>query len=432
MRGDPGVFSLESRIFHAICIISLPVILISAVMNLVIGMPELAFYMLVVALVIAGQLYLSRVHKKFTASIVLFSILSNVLLITNFYYNSGIKGPTLIIFLLSIFLTIAIVPKRQYLFWIAVNLTSVLGLLVFSYRNSSLIEYTYLNDLARYTDLGYSYILVAVIIFLVTAYIRSSYNKEKELTEQRATELRVSNETKNKLLSILAHDLRSPLSSIQNYLELLSEFDMTENEKVAIRSMLLTETKSTQQMLSNLLSWSKSQMEGMSVNMRPLNVHETLAPALRAQEAMATGKLIQLENKILPSAWVLGDTDMLQLVVRNLVNNAIKFTLAGGTITVSSTTSGNQCIIMVTDTGSGIPEDQQKELFSLKARSTFGTQNEKGVGLGLALCKEFTEIQNGKIWFESRSGKGTTFFISLEKHSDQSAPDIRRNVLIEG
>ncbi|SDM22065.1 Histidine kinase-, DNA gyrase B-, and HSP90-like ATPase [Daejeonella rubra] len=110
---------------------------------------------------------------------------------------------------------------------------------------------------------------------------------------------------------------------------------------------------------------------------------------------------------------VLADKDMLQLVIRNLLNNAVKFTAVGGKISIRSTVENNNCIITVTDNGRGIPYDMQADLFSMKVKSTYGTRNEKGVGLGLALCKEFAEIQNGKIWFESVPGKGTTFYISM-------------------
>ena len=369
--------------------------------------------MTVVLLSIGSMFYLSRVKKKLVTSIILFNILSNLLLVINFYFNSGVNGPTLLIFLLGSFLTIAFVPRKQYILWLALNITLVIVLLTVSYTHPGFFKYSYRTDLARYIDLGYSYVLVTLLIFLVTDYIRISYNKEKKLTEQKASELLVSNETKNKLLSILAHDLRSPLISIQNYLEILSEFDIGEDEKQSINARLLSETNNTQQMLSNLLSWSKTQMEGIKANLSYLNLKETLVPTLRFQKTMAAEKNIELEDGICTGIHVMADSDMLQLVIRNLVNNAIKFTPEGGKISLTAREDGDNCVIMVADDGDGIAEENQRNLFSLKARPTFGTRNEKGFGLGLALSKEFTEIQNGRLWFESIPGKGTTFFISL-------------------
>src|SRR6202000_2479208 len=105
--------------------------------------------------------------------------------------------------------------------------------------------------------------------------------------------------------------------------------------------------------------------------------------------------------------------DMLQLVIRNLVNNAIKFTPKDGAIDIVAQVQVDNCKITVSDNGNGISDDQKVTIFSMSSRSTFGTNNEKGVGLGLPLCKEFMELQNGRIDFESTTEKGSTFFIFI-------------------
>ena len=389
------------------------VLIISIPLNFSNDLPELVPLMSILFVITFFLYYLSRFHKKLNLSILLFSLVANIFFTINFYFNSGINGPGLMLFLICIFLTTAIAPKKQQLYWLILNISEVIILLLISYNEPDLFENRYPSLESRYFDMGTSYVLIALLIFLATGYIRNSYNREKRIAEEKAAELQISNDTKNKLLSILAHDLRSPLGSIQNYLEILSEFNLEESEKKTIQASLLNETRNTQQMLSNLLSWSKTQMEGVTVNLSELNLKETLLPALRAQQAMAAEKCIQVEEHLDESILILADRDMLQLVVRNLLNNAIKFTAAGGTINIRSKTAGDQCHIIISDTGRGIPFDLQKDLFSLKVKSTFGTQNEKGVGLGLALCKEFTEIQNGKIWFESIPDKGTSFFVSF-------------------
>jgi signal transduction histidine kinase len=357
--------------------------------------------------------YLSRFKKKLNFSIIFYSIAANLFFISNFYFNSGIAGPGLMFFLLCIFLTTTIVPKKQYIFWILLNIAEVIALLVISYKEPNMFINRFPSEFSRYFDIGSSYILTAILIFIATDFIRKSYNLEKGIVEEKAEELKASNDTKNKLLSILAHDLRSPLGSIQNYLEILSELDLDEQQKKNITSSLLSETQNTQQMLSNLLSWSKSQMEGVIVNLQEINLKEVLMPAIRAQQTRAAEKSIKLETGINDAVIILADKDMLQLVVRNLLNNAVKFTPEGGKISISSTIENKNCIITITDNGQGIPFELQSDLFSMKVKSTYGTRNEKGVGLGLALCTEFEEIQNGNIWFESTPGKGTTFYLSL-------------------
>ncbi|MFA6945783.1 MAG: HAMP domain-containing sensor histidine kinase [Pedobacter sp.] len=413
ITGQEADFSLEARIFHAICIISMLILIISVPLNISYGLFELVELMSLVLIALLLMYYLSRIRKRLNLSILLFSLVANILFVTNFYFNSGIDGPGLMFFLLCIFLTTTVGPKKQYVYWLLLNISEVTILLLISYHDPALFEYRYPSLISRYADIGSSYILAALLTFAATNYIRYSYNMEKIIVEEKVAELKISNDTKNKLLSILAHDLKSPLGSIQNYLEILTEINLPETERQSIEASLLNETKNTQQMLSNLLSWSKSQMEGVTVNLLPVNLKETILPAIRAQQSIAAEKNIKLEENICESTIVLADRDMLQLVIRNLANNAVKFTDSGGYISIRSDIEGNKCLIAISDSGRGIPYKMQEDLFSMIVKPTFGTQNEKGVGLGLALCKEFTELQNGKIWFESEPGKGTHFFICL-------------------
>ena len=407
-------FPLEARIFHTMCLISFLILTISHPINISYGLYDLTILMGILQLVCISLYYLSLVYKKLNLSIVLYGLSANGLFVVNFYFNSGINGPGLMLFLICIFLITVVVPKNQYIFWLVLNLSEVMILLFLSYNNPSLFEYRYPNLLMQHADIGSTYILTVLLIFAATNYMRKSYYMEKIAAEEKAEELKISNDTKNKLLSILAHDLRSPLSSIQNYLEILAELDLGEIERQSFEASLLNETKNTQQMLSNLLLWSKTQMEGVTVNLLPLNLKESILPAIRVQQSIAIEKKITIEENINKSITILADKDMLQLVIRNLVNNAVKFTEAGGQINIEAKIEGNICLITISDTGRGIPYEMQKDLFSLGVKSTFGTQNEKGVGLGLSLCKEFTEIQNGQIRFESELGKGTSFYISFK------------------
>jgi two-component system sensor histidine kinase/response regulator len=214
-------------------------------------------------------------------------------------------------------------------------------------------------------------------------------------------------------MSIIAHDLRGPLSNIQNYLELVSEYGLDKEEREVVEGDLLKVTQSTLNMLSKLLIWSKSQMDGVTVRLSDVNLSEALKNTLEMERILALKKDITLTYAIDPAINVVADSDMLQLVVRNLVSNAIKFTPRGGKVDVSTQIVMHECKIGITDNGKGIPAEQQGDIFSLKARSTFGTDNEKGVGLGLPLCKEFTEQQGGRIGFESAAGAGSTFFIFM-------------------
>jgi len=416
--GYPPVFSLEARIFNAICLASAVSLFLNVFLNSLLGISQLAILMGAVFLISVLCYYFSRFKLKLNSSIIIYMIATNVLIVVNYKYNSGINGPTLLIFILTYFLTISIVPKRQYWIWITLNIVIVTALLVYEYQYPDAIINTYSDKQHRFIDIGYTYIIDVFFIFMITTAVRKSYHTEKKLVEQKATELAYANDTMNKLFSILAHDLRSPLASIENFLDVLSSFKLSDDERLSIQKELLTSTQNTQEMLANLLFWSKSQMKGVTVNMVKLNLKKNLQTTLQILKTVAAEKGIQFTEQINNSIFIMADADMLQLIVRNLINNSLKFTNPGGQIIISADIVGSDCRIVIKDTGIGIPYEQQNEIFSLKAQSTLGTKNEKGVGLGLLLCKEFTESQNGKITFESKPGAGTTFYVSFKLWQD--------------
>jgi two-component system sensor histidine kinase/response regulator len=176
---------------------------------------------------------------------------------------------------------------------------------------------------------------------------------------------------------------------------------------------LLTLTKNTSNLLTNLLTWSKLQMDGKGVRLSSENVYETVERVLSIQRMLADKKAVNIVSRVNPATYITADHNMLELVIRNLINNAIKFTPSGGQIDIGLQIQEHTCNLVVADNGIGIDPGQQDEIFSLKTQSTFGTNNEKGIGLGLVLCKELLALQEGELWFESTPGKGTTFYASF-------------------
>jgi len=324
--------------------------------------------------------------------------------------------------------------------WLLVNIVVVATICVIEYIFPLWVPNSYENVLSRFTDMISAYVVVIVSIFFSLRYIRINYETEKKSAIDKALDIELKNiqlelvnGEKNKLFSIVAHDLRSPLASIQSYLELLTAYPLKEEEKKEIELKLLSLTKNTANMMANLLSWSKSQMEGVQLNALSLNLVKTLRDMLKVETNIAHEKEIILTYQIDENIYVHADANMLMLVVRNLINNAIKFTEQGGSIQIVAI-AGNDCRITVTDSGKGIAEADQKYVFSLKAKSTFGTNNEKGVGLGLILCKEFIELQKGSIEFISIPGRGTSFTVSIpvvKMNMDSSAQQNELSDLIE-
>ena len=289
------------------------------------------------------------------------------------------------------------------------------------------MPYTYPNRFTRYADIIWTYVFSIFIIFAVTRYLRNYYNDARLLAEERARAIEEKNiqivaqnqmlekvnAEKNKILSIVSHDLRGPLDSVVGYLALLSEGAIETHEKGSIETELFDQTKYASDLLQNLMTWAKAQLQGVSVHPTSINIKTFLEETTKNKISVAAKKGIKITHSIGRTTEVIADKDMLRIVLRNLINNAVKFTRPGGDVYIKVSEKGDKAEISIQDTGIGIPIETQAEIFTMKTRSTFGTGNEKGIGLGLIMCKEFIEYQNGNIWFESKEGVGTTFYISL-------------------
>ncbi|WP_113662288.1 sensor histidine kinase [Pedobacter nanyangensis] len=425
--GNPKKFSLEERIFNTFCVIAVVALFLEIFFNYYIELKVVALICLFGTLFSAGLYYLSRIQRKTKLAIRSLGIVANFTFLLNYFFNSGIYGPNMVLFCLILLVTIVVVPKKELLGWVALNMITVFGVLIFEYLNPGAIPNVYVDNLAKTVDFGVTYAVAALLICLSIAFIRNNYDKERnigiqkkaEIEEQNARivsqniELEKLNSEKSKMFSIVAHDIRSPLSSILGYLEVLAETDMTEEENYKIKQRLLQVTKDTSEMLSNVLAWSKSQLDGARVDIIAVDVARELAKGLNLEKSIAGKKNIAFELALKEGVVVAADLNMFLIVVRNLVNNAIKFTPEGGSVKVLMEVNHENCFVKVKDNGLGVSPQDQDNLFKLRAHSTFGTNNEKGVGLGLLLCKEFTELQDGKIWYEANEEKGSTFVVSF-------------------
>ena len=292
-----------------------------------------------------------------------------------------------------------------------------LALHFIEYYYPFLVKHPFSTGKGQFIDRVTAFPLPVFVIYIIIKFIRRSYDKERSDAEEKTTALEISNIEKNKLMSIISHDLRTPLMNIQNYLALLNENEVNSLERPALEKALLNTTNNAMEMLSNLLHWSKSQMEGPAVNLTEVNLFKVLLGTLEMEKMQASKKDITLKYNIPSHLKVVADVDMLQLVVLNLISNAVKFTPNGGLIYIEAQLVLNECKITVIDNGKGIPINKQKNIFSMMSEPEFGTNNEKGVGLGLVLCKEYIERQGGRIGFESNFEQGSTFFIFVPSKS---------------
>lgn len=406
---------LQARIFHEVSLIALIGLPLALFVNLLIKVPLVNVALSATWFVIAAMFINSRYFGRLQLSLILFSAGTSILMAFNYFINSGIQGPTLILYLLSLVFTLSVMPTRQFMYWMLINVGIVGTLLLFEYHNSSAVKITYVRRSDFFIDTATTYICVVVCIGVVLSYLINNYQREKNKALKASRALKAANDSKTRLLSILSHDLRSPFNSIESYLETLHEYELSTEERRFLERSLLNETKNMQVMLHNLLSWTKSQMDGgTSINLVRLNLSEIVTDCMPVQQAAADIKSVAIHVQVDPSAELHADPDMMKLVIRNLVNNAIKFTPSGGEIHLCSSSEPGSVKLHIADNGIGIPTELQEKLFTLYAASTYGTNNEKGVGLGLILCKEYTEMQNGRISFTSIPGKGTKFTLEFE------------------
>ncbi len=417
--GTKAEFTLEQRILNTAGVLALLALLIFTFYDLaVVKIPVLAVATSITFLVQLSFYYLSRFKRRTTLPRLGFIIGSYIFLVLNYYYGSGINGATMFGFFLSFIVIIVVCNKKQHLLWIIIHCLVGLSLLYYEYTFS--IENVYKNTSERFFDIGCTYVIILGLVFVIVRSVVGHYNRERNLATERAKELAIMHNENKRLFSIISHDLRSPLNSIQGYLELLTEHSLELTERLPIEKQLLDLTKGTSDLLYNLLAWSKTQLEGTKVSLQNIHLKNTLQPLLETLRHIAIKKNILLTTHIPAELNIFADSEMLQLVVRNLVYNAIKFTPEGGKITISGEKIDNQCTIQIQDTGIGIPSEKQHNVFSSQIKSSLGTNSEKGVGLGLLLCSDFITLQNGRIWFISKEGSGSTFYVSLPlgKHID--------------
>jgi PAS domain S-box-containing protein len=222
--------------------------------------------------------------------------------------------------------------------------------------------------------------------------------------------------TKDKFFSIIAHDLKSPFNSILGLSEIIKNdaryLDIATIEQYA--GIIYSTSNNTFRLLENLLDWARIQQSQMPFQPASLILKTIANEVIELSIEKANSKIIAIINYIPDNLIVMADRNMLNTILRNLISNALKFTSANGKVGIKAITKGNTTEISVEDTGTGIKQEDISKIFEIGSSfSKRGTENEKGTGLGLLLCKEFVEKHGGHIWVESEEGKGSTFFFTI-------------------
>lgn len=239
--------------------------------------------------------------------------------------------------------------------------------------------------------------------------------KNKEIESQRE-QLSQLNQVKDRFFSIISHDLRNNLTTMKLYFDLVSSPNYQGESSVEMGKQVSASVQNTIDLLENLLVWAAGQIKGVRVEPKRVNIFKLAEENCQMLKTMAVQKQIHLTNDTDTDACIMADENMVNLIIRNLLSNALKFTPEGGSVSILSQEEDLYHQIIVIDNGVGMNEEQQENLFTAHQNvSTQGTGNEKGTGLGLMLCKEFVEKNGGKIWVESEEGMGSSFYFTFPK-----------------
>ena len=234
-----------------------------------------------------------------------------------------------------------------------------------------------------------------------------------QLLEQHTAALDEHNKVKDKLFSIISHDLKSPMYALKNIFSNAQKFDLPAEEIKSMLPDIVNDLNYTTALMENLLQWAKWQMQSNSIHPQTIDVNKLVKEAVQLLHLQAEAKKIKVETKadLLVCAWA--DRNMISLVLRNLLSNAIKFTPERGRIVMGSSESSSCVEVYVQDSGMGISKEEITKIYNDEFYTTNGTNDERGTGLGLMLCKEFLDKNNGRLAIESKPGKGSTFSFTL-------------------
>lgn len=237
-----------------------------------------------------------------------------------------------------------------------------------------------------------------------------------EEIHQKNEKLEEVNRVKDKLFSIVSHDIKGPLGSLQITLSLMRAGQIQQDEFKVLAEALESRFSHTTEFIENLLQWASLQMKGIAFNPECVDLQRIAEETLSLLDFDIKQKKIDVHNELSQPLLVYADLNMVRSVFRNLLTNAVKFTRKGGEIKLSMSPGEKYMTIKVSDTGVGISPQHRNKIFTLDSTTTPGTRQEKGTGLGLLLCKEFIDMNKGHIWFDSEVDKGTTFYFTLPEY----------------
>lgn len=420
--GNPQEFGVEQRIVHLIALLGALGVSFSLLLTAVFSPFQIGFlYMLVLPLLLAGVFVLSRLYRKILLAHVLIFLASVYGFFIALLYFGGLSSPAFYGYFVAFEVLLISSPnKLWHRFYLVFSLA--LGLFTFLFVAK---DWAPLESRLVYTLLysAFTFLIFWGTLMIIRGYqslMAKSQDHNQELERKnkqvaaKIADVQELNAQKDRLFSIIGHDLRNPLNGIEGFLTVMEDDNLDRATQKKVQKQLLDLTRNSRTLLDNLLAWAKR--EGQARDFKDLLLSDLSEEALKPLYPLAQEKNINIQDQTQnESLYLFGDPHMVVMILRNLVSNAIKFTAPGGWIKLRAYERNEQILIEVEDNGVGMDQRQQERLFTNRREVSLGTNKEKGVGLGLLLCADYSAGMGGRIEVRSQKDKGTCFSVTLPK-----------------
>lgn len=385
-------------------------------------LPVIAWIVAASPVFISLVVLLANYYRRYNFAMVWYFILYPS--VTSLVYMDSIDvGIELFFILYAVFGVFFLQNLRLILLAISFSLISYFAVFIIEQN------YEFVMKDINYPFYVFNHVLSVALIFIGLFLIKKEnkdyqteiLNSNEELyrhtqeIERQKEELAELNNLKSKLFSVISHDLRTPLYGLRNLFRSVEQYNLPAEEIKVLIPDVVKDLHYTTDLMENLLQWAKSQMKGESLSPQLIDMSKLIHDVQQIVRLQAENKQVYLKTKTDKPVYIYADKEMIEVVLRNLISNAIKFTPNEGEVSIDVKEDDELIEVLVSDTGTGMSEEARSKLFGDEHFTTKGTSNESGTGLGLMICKEFLRKNGGDIHVESELGKGSTFAFTLPR-----------------
>lgn len=396
--------------------------------GLVMNVPYLAVLSFL-AVLFVGSLSMLMNYLGFYITSRIYSFISISVLITiGAWMSLRLNRPIGIEYIIVGYSIVSVLYFDKLWLRISTYLFSVILFLWIHFQKTSKLSYTELDIYVELIIIVVCFVLLFAVALVFQMAVNESEEKVQEknivLLEQNSLMLKKNeqvedlNKLKNKLFSIITHDIRGSVASLHSTMEAMQDGIITDEELKQLAPDLTKSVQHTMRLIENVFMWAKRQMEGEEVHWSLVDVSKIVYQKIEAVQIDANKKGISINNTIVGVQTFKTDGEMIDLILRNLLANSIKFCRPGDSITVAIETKETEWWLIVKDTGIGMTKEQLEKVSAKIHFTTFGTSNEKGSGLGLIIIRDFTNQLGGRFWVESEKDRGSCFYIALPHFVD--------------